>query len=110
MRIIEKQTWDHHTTIRLIYLAGDKLIGSVSLQTGYNDFNEIQSLYIQPEFRGIGYSKIMVEDILVFAKENGDPIYLIVNKDNEIAINLYEKNGFKYYKDYNEEFNWMKLT
>lgn len=48
-------------------------------------------------YKGKGLSKGALNEILFKAKELGiEEICLEVNEDNLIAVNLYEKSGFKY--------------
>jgi putative acetyltransferase len=52
-------------------------------------------LAISPDFGGLGFGKMMLEEIIVFAKMRGFlRIELSVAVQNEKAIYLYEKAGF----------------
>jgi len=55
---------------------------------------------IKPEFQGRGYSKILLEASMEFARKTGLQIKLEVHQDNEIARDLYLRAGFKYLGDY----------
>ena len=55
---------------------------------------------IRPCFQGKGFSKLLLAQSLAFAREQGLQIKLEVHKNNEVAINLYKKCGFKYLGDY----------
>ena len=55
---------------------------------------------IKKEYQGRGYSKILLKETLDFAKRCGLQIKLEVHRENETAINLYRKYGFKYLGDY----------
>lgn len=55
---------------------------------------------ILPEYQGKGLSKYLLEEILVYVRESGCQVKLEVHESNRIAINLYEKYGFKYLGDY----------
>ncbi len=56
---------------------------------------------ILAEYQGNGYSKPLLEKSLDFAQEQGMQVKLEVYEGNNIAINLYNKYGFKHlFKDY----------
>ena len=63
------------------------------------DRNEIWSLKIIEPERGKGYGTQMLSEFLQQWKSD-KPLYLYVNKANEIAIRLYEKVGFIIVGDY----------
>ena len=52
----------------------------------------IYDVMILPEYRGHGYANTMLELTLQKCKQR--PVRLYVSKQNEIAINLYKRNGF----------------
>ena len=62
----------------------------------------IDSFQVKEEFRKKGYGTKLINKVLKLASElKVDSIELVVNKDNEVAKNLYEKVGFeKTNKDY----------
>jgi len=51
----------------------------------------IQALYVSPDYRGYGLSK----QLLKIAENELNATHLSVAKNNEVAINLYKKNGWK---------------
>ena len=55
---------------------------------------------ILPEYQGKGLSKLLLDESLAYAKKEGMQIKLEVHKDNEIALNIYKKAGFKFLGDY----------
>ena len=55
---------------------------------------------ILPEYQGKGLAKLLLDKSLDFARKTGLQIKLEVHKNNEIALNLYKKHGFKYLGDY----------
>lgn len=61
--------------------------------------NVITGFYVYEEYRGYGLSNILIEDAI--NKYNGN--ILGVYKDNKVAINLYEKNGFKVIRTESDE-------
>ncbi|MDE6565697.1 MAG: ribosomal protein S18-alanine N-acetyltransferase [Clostridia bacterium] len=68
---------------------------------------DITNIAVLPEYRGLGYGKMLVSEIIKQAQINNiDKIFLEVRSSNITAIKLYEKCGFKriscrkrYYKD-----------
>lgn len=67
-----------------------------------NEFH-IVSLYVLPEFQGIGAGKYLLDYATVQAKKGGfDKIWLGVMMDNKKAHNWYIKNGFIF--QFNEPF------
>ncbi len=78
--------------------------------------SELFEIAIKTNFQGRGYSKLLLEFYLKFAKEKGcDTIFLEVNNINQKAINLYKKFGFfeyarrKNYYGENQDAILMKL-
>jgi ribosomal protein S18 acetylase RimI-like enzyme len=56
-------------------------------------------LAIKKEFRGNGYSKLLLEKAKSYCKENNiGELRLTVRYNNSTALNLYEYSGFKTYK------------
>ena len=55
----------------------------------------IGSVYVQPQYRGRGIAKLLLEDIQNYAKTQGVEILsLTVAKDYVSAVNAYQKFGF----------------
>ena len=69
-----------------------KYIGSFIINED-SDGVGIWNLCIKEEYRGQGYGKLMMLEILM--RFGHKPLYLFVYKDNEVALNLYESVGFK---------------
>jgi len=60
----------------------------------------LHHLGIKPRYQGKGFSKLLLNISLDFARNSGKQIKLEVHRDNDIAVNLYKKAGFKYLGDY----------
>jgi RimJ/RimL family protein N-acetyltransferase len=62
----------------------------------------IDSVFVEEKYRGKGFgTKILKSALKLAKKEKIDSIELVVNKDNKVAKNLYEKLHFeKTKKDY----------
>jgi ribosomal protein S18 acetylase RimI-like enzyme len=80
----------------VLYLKeGEREVGALQIIFTPNTL-VLHSLEIQNRFRGRGYSKILLDNVLFRAKDKGyNYIDLQVNKDNNIAIQLYNSYGFK---------------
>ncbi len=86
------------------YIVDDKLIGFIEVKKLY-EVLDIIDVFIEEEYRLKGYASKLLEHIINNTK-NIKEIMLEVKEDNEAAINLYKKFGFKviserknYYKD-----------
>lgn len=56
----------------------------------------LSKLYASKDHRGKGIGRMMFEDVVNYAKENGiNKIYLTVNKGNTPSYNIYLHLGFK---------------
>lgn len=73
-----------------IIMANEKKIGCV-LVTDYKDGVLLDEIYLVSEFRGKGIGTNIISNVL----KNHKKVYLWVYKNNENAIKLYEKLGFK---------------
>ncbi|HOY39263.1 MAG: GNAT family N-acetyltransferase [Bacteroidales bacterium] len=67
--------------------------------------NDARRLYLHhcgilPEFRGLGLSKLLVQEALLMAKRLGMQIKLEVHRNNTVAKALYAKKYFTYLGDY----------
>lgn len=53
-------------------------------------------MYVRPEYRGRGINKIVMDELLAWAKKEGHTeVRLTVYSENESAIRAYEKVGFE---------------
>ncbi|MGW8316739.1 MAG: N-acetyltransferase family protein [Bacteroidales bacterium] len=55
---------------------------------------------IRPELQGKGLGRTLAGESLRFAEEKGCPVKLEVHRENLRALHLYEKFGFRIFKDY----------
>lgn len=85
----------------LILLAGHKPVGYARaydrISMSSSDIVMMLDLvYILPDYRGLGYGKILMEKCLLFAGNSGAVrIDLLTDLDNPAAVHLYESFGFK---------------
>lgn len=77
-----------------------QLIGCTLITVEWSDWNNapywwIQSLYIQPEFRGQGlFEQLLAALEEAAGKEGVKELRLYVEQHNQRAIRVYERNGF----------------
>lgn len=72
---------------------------------------------VLPEFRNMGIGNLLMKQILTYQKKHKKPLLLEVRVDNENAIRLYTKLGFKktvmlpdYYSDNEPGYIFLKLS
>lgn len=90
----------------IVLTDGDFVLGYGSFYMTADEAN-INNIAVKKEERGKGYSKIIMEKIIVLAKEQGArAVTLEVESKNRIALNLYRSFGFdaegerkNYYRD-----------
>lgn len=94
----------------------DILISNTGFSIEHPDkwFNEkyvtLYNLKTEDEFQGKGFAKYLLEQIFDYVKNKLkiNIITLIVDKDNHKAINLYFKNGFEIFIEYDDSFSLVK--
>jgi ribosomal protein S18 acetylase RimI-like enzyme len=86
-------------TIELGGYKGIRVDGRLASMTGQrcglNDFTEVSAVCTWPEFRGRGYANALVAAVTNGVFEQNKTPFLGVREDNESAIRVYEKVGFK---------------
>ncbi len=94
----------NYTDIYFIYQEGQR-IGTISLR----DDGSLWNFNIGRKFRGKGYGKRALQDILNLIRVRNlfTEVKLYVIKNNTIALNLYESLGFKITKDYGETYEMI---
>lgn len=83
----------------LILIECDRIIGTASFCESrwekYNDYGEIVSLYLLPDYIGKGYGRLLLDKCIEELKQCGfSKVLLWVLEDNHRAKKFYEKNGF----------------
>ena len=79
----------------------DEPAGCIALMPMLSQSSEMKRLYVRPAFRKSGLGRELVEQLLVFAKQNGfNKMKLDTLKRLQPAINLYERYGFTYTSAY----------
>ena len=60
------------------------------------DYGEIKRMYIRPQFRGLGFAKLMLDHLAEYARNHGVAILrLETGIAQREAITLYERSGFR---------------
>lgn len=79
----------------MVYKIDDKNVGFIDFSFIY-DRIEINYIYVDSDYRKQQIGTKLIEELISFAKINNCiNITLEVNENNNVAINFYEKNGFK---------------
>ncbi len=72
-----------------------KLAGRIRVLTWWNQFGYIEDIVINPEFRGLGLGRKLLERGIQWARETGHPgVMLETQDDNVPACTLYASCGF----------------
>lgn len=106
MRIIKyTHQWDYHKVEHILYMEGDKIVGTFDIKYHDGPWYEMTNLYIQPEYRGKGLFHKLMEDVFEECKDF--PFFILVTKGLWI-IDKYKEYGFEYHSEYDDErFEWM---
>ena len=60
------------------------------------DYGEIKRMYVRPQFRGLGFAKLMLNHLAEYARDHGVAILrLETGIAQQEAIALYERSGFR---------------
>jgi len=72
-----------------------KLAGRIKMLKWWNQFGYVEDLVVNPEFRGLGVGRRLLERGIQWARENDFPgVMLETQDDNVPACKLYESCGF----------------
>lgn len=92
--ILEKEL-NSDTSFYLCCKLDTEIVGFAGI-TIVLDIAELNNIVIKKDKRGNGYSSLLLKELIEIAKShNCTKFNLEVARNNEIAINLYEKFGFK---------------
>ncbi len=81
----------------------DALVGMVgAFAEEQPDTAHVIAVYVSPEARGKGISKMLMKELLTRIKTNNNikKIIVDVNSEQEAALNLYKNSGFQIIKQY----------
>lgn len=100
-----------------VYVIDNKIVGFIDYSIIY-ERAELNYIYVVDTFRNNGIaSKLLANVFSSLKKQNILNISLEVNKNNQAAINLYQKNGFKieairknYYKNGDDAYLMVRVV
>jgi len=73
-----------------------KLVGQIKMIPWWNKFAYVEELVVNPDFRGKGIGKVLMDHAIAWAKDQNFPGIMLETQDNNVpACKLYEKCGFK---------------
>ncbi len=76
------------------YKEGDKLIGTISLILDVSGVAEIRDLVVKPEFRGKGYGKKIVSELIAIAKKkNARKLFALTKIEGLFKSAGFDKEG-----------------
>ena len=71
-------------------------IGCGGVQFFGSDYGEIKRMYIRPQFRGLGFARLMLDHLSEYTRSNGiNVLRLETGIHQHAAIALYERAGFR---------------
>ena len=112
MHIIRfNEEWDFHNELKIIAIENDRIVYSYTLSTTNNE-NELllAAVYVQPNHRGKGYFKHIMEDAIdFFDSSEYNKLVILVRNDNFI-LEKYKKYDFVFDKNYDGYFDWYVLN
>jgi ribosomal protein S18 acetylase RimI-like enzyme len=73
----------------------DKLAAMAGLRLHISGYREITTVATRPGFEGRGYATALVLALVARIESRGDKPFLTVRTDNERAVSLYRRLGFK---------------
>jgi len=72
-----------------------KLAGRIKMMKWWNQFGYVEDLVVNPEYRGLGIGRKLLERGIQWAREKGFPgVMLETQNDNVPACTLYQSCGF----------------
>lgn len=72
-----------------------KLAGRIKMMRWWNRFAYVEDLVVNPEYRGLGLGRKLLEHGIQWARENNFPgVMLETQDDNVPACTLYQSSGF----------------
>lgn len=72
------------------------LIGCGGVQFFGAEYGEIKRMYVRPQYRGLGFARLMLDHLSEYSRSNGiDVLRLETGIHQHEAIALYERAGFR---------------
>ena len=71
-------------------------VGCGGVQLFGKDYGELKRMYVRPQFRGLGFAKLMLDHMADYARSRGVRLLrLETGVHQHAAIGLYERAGFQ---------------
>jgi ribosomal protein S18 acetylase RimI-like enzyme len=71
------------------------LAGRIKMMKWWNQFGYVEDIVVNPEYRGLGVGRKLLERGIQWARENGFPGVMLETQDNNVpACMLYQSCGF----------------
>jgi RimJ/RimL family protein N-acetyltransferase len=102
----------YNNAVKLVFEINGQLAGVISVSRDPDDSTGEWSFYMGKEFRGKGYSEIMLKSVLLYiSKEEGyTGVRATVLKHNAVSKHLHYKLGFEHTGDKNNMHEyWLSL-
>lgn len=101
----EQITW-HRAGNVVRMILGHQVIGHISIDHDpKSNSDHLHTFEIEPEYRGRGYGSMLLDHTLQESRARYQ--YLMVSKDNRVAVAMYLKRGFKW-KQLSRKLSIMK--
>ena len=72
------------------------MIGQIRLRRFWNGYAYIEDIFVEPDYRGEGIGRTLIEHAFAWAKEKGFPGLMLETQDNNVAAcRLYARCGFE---------------
>jgi streptothricin acetyltransferase len=86
---------DHPDGVVFFAWHAEEAIGQIRLRRYWNGYAYIEDLAVEPEYRGEGIGRALIECAIAWAKEKGLPGIMLETQDNNVpACRLYARCGF----------------
>lgn len=88
---------EDYKSIICLYDDNEQICGFIALSEDYDNMIVVDTLFVEPTVRKKGYAKKLLHSVEKLCKKKDcSSIELIVEENNKIARNLYEKFGYVY--------------
>ena len=103
----------HHEEYIVFFVVNDcdndKVLGTIALSRINDNVIELKRLYVDPNSRGKGVAKLLIETVMNYAKENSYKKIILETYDRfEVAVAFYKKNEFKEVRRIDEKIFFEK--
>ena len=71
-------------------------VGCGGIQLFGTEYGELKRMYVRPEFRGLGFARLMLDHLVTYARSRGVRFLRLETGIHQLAaIRLYERAGFQ---------------